>query len=490
MFLHYIFPRQTLAGPKVFSPLSCLTSVMADPPPKRPRRENDGDQDTDSEMVAAPQVCPQRMPTDLVPHVDPELDSSLVDFVRKSQPARQSIQPTANEEELQERMISAAFRARQRIIENARFPGTEKELSLVGLLERFPMTREALVITGIGFLTTDSGLWSEKFRPRIQRVQKHWRKLVKGAKRDPMQGHSSVSLAVTDKPLGGYKVQSFMKTADHLGNFLCRKDEWATTEDIYKEAAFRLVFHGLCTPTALDGLRKTDAHCFSSKPEVRYFLARAFQRATDAGSLKRVRAMDFKVHQAEMSTRLAAAGGPRIGMDVADMITALSKKEAREQLDSQFAEIGLPGNHDKPLPRNFISVLMRADSHTQTKAMELLHQRTDTYKAAVVQGSCNSVASGIRCWHMFASNFLDYGQTTLPITIVDHVIMYIGIFVNGGTAANYICYLRYAHRFFSWPTDQWDTPEVAFARKGIKKINLLEHGRSATLNFLFTEDLI
>ena len=244
---------------------------MADPPPKRPHRENDGDEDTDSEMAAAPQVCPQRMPTDLVPHVDPELDSSLVDVVRKSQPARQSIQPTANEEELQERMISAAFRARQRIIENARFPGTEKELSLVGLLERFPMTREALVITGIGFLTTDSGLWSEKFWPRIYRVQKHWRKFVKGAKRDPMQGHSSVSLAVTDKPLGGYKVQSFMKTADHLGNFLCREDEWATTEDIYKEAAFRLVLHGLCTPTALDGLRKTDAHCFFQQTRGKIF---------------------------------------------------------------------------------------------------------------------------------------------------------------------------------------------------------------------------
>ena len=177
--------------------------------PKRPRRGNDGDEDTDSEMPTTPQVCTSSVTiTD-----DAELDSSLVDLVRRSQPARQNIQPTANEEDLQDHMISAAFRARQRIIENARFPGTKKELSLVGLLERFPMTRETLVITGIGFLTTDIGLWSEKSWPRIQRVQKQWRKLAKGAKRDPMQGHHTVSLDITDKPLGGYKVQSCMKTA-------------------------------------------------------------------------------------------------------------------------------------------------------------------------------------------------------------------------------------------------------------------------------------
>ena len=211
-------------------------------------------------MPTTPQVCTSSVTiTD-----DAELDSSLVDLVRRSQPARQNIQPTANEEDLQDHMISAAFRARQRIIENARFQGMKKELSLVGLLERFPMTLETLVITGIGFLTTDTGLWSEKSWPRIQRVQKQWRKLAKGAKRDPMQGHHTVSLDITDKPLGGYKVQSFMKTADHMGNYLCVEDQKATSEDIYKVAAFRLVLNGLCTPNALDGLRKADAHCFTN----------------------------------------------------------------------------------------------------------------------------------------------------------------------------------------------------------------------------------
>ena len=90
-----------------------------DQPPKRPRRENDGDEDTDNEMPTTPQVCPSSVTiTD-----DAELDSSLVDLVRRSQPARQNIQPTANEEDLQDHMISTAFRTRQRIIENARFQG-------------------------------------------------------------------------------------------------------------------------------------------------------------------------------------------------------------------------------------------------------------------------------------------------------------------------------------------------------------------------------
>ena len=134
-----------------------------DQPPKRPRRENDGDEDTDNEMPTTPQVCTSSVTiTD-----DAELDSSLVDLVRRSQPARQNIQPTANEEDLQDHMILVAFRTRQRIIGNVSFQSMKKELSLVGLLERFPMNLEILVITGIGFLTTVSGLWSENRDPEF-----------------------------------------------------------------------------------------------------------------------------------------------------------------------------------------------------------------------------------------------------------------------------------------------------------------------------------
>ena len=49
---------------------------------------------------------------------------------------------------------------------------------------------------------------------------------------------------------------------------------------------------------------------------------------------------------------------------------------------------------------------------------------------------------------------------------VDHVIMFTSIFVNGGTAASHIGYLRYAHKYFSWQTNQWDIPEVALALAG------------------------
>lgn len=148
----------------------------------------------------------------------------------------------------------------------------------------------------------------------------------------------------------------------------------------------------------------------------------------------------------------------------------------------------MPSHIDKPLPRNTIAQICKQSEAGQTQALEALNKRAHTLKAAVVQGLIRSVASGIRCWHMFACNLRHYGEKTLPITCAWHVLQFVGIFSNAGTAANYITYLRYVHKFFTWPCEHWDTGKVKMAVKGLNRLNLIEYGGPAAVRFLLTED--
>ena len=85
---------------------------------------------------------------------------------------------------------------------------------------------------------------------------------------------------------------------------------------------------------------------------------------------------------------------------------------------------------------------------------------------------------------------LDYGEKTLPVTCAMHVVMFIAIFHNAGTASNYISYLHFAHKFYAWPYKQWDTEEVRLALKGLKKLNLADYGGPSNVKFLLTEDYV
>ena len=82
------------------------------------------------------------------------------------------------------------------------------------------------------------------------------------------------------------------------------------------------------------------------------------------------------------------------------------------------------------------------------------------------------MASGLRAWHGFACGVLKYeDQASLPPRSEAHVLWYLQIFRNGGTAQNYLHYLRWACGELKLDVS-WDTDTVRAAVQGTKKMGL------------------
>lgn len=75
----------------------------------------------------------------------------------------------------------------------------------IQIMESFPMTVQVLATTGLGFLVTDKGYWSDKVWLKVQSVAITWRTQTNKFKRHPMDGHHVVALKFHERPLARHK---------------------------------------------------------------------------------------------------------------------------------------------------------------------------------------------------------------------------------------------------------------------------------------------
>lgn len=88
------------------------------------------------------------------------------------------------------------------------------------------------------------------------------------------------------------------------------------------------------------------------------------------------------------------------------------------------------------------------------------------------RGSLPSVASGLRCWQAFAVSVLRYPEdSTLPPRSEEDVALYVSVFNNAGTAANYVRYLRWACSELQLDVD-WMSPRISAQLKGLEKMHI------------------
>ena len=80
--------------------------------------------------------------------------------------------------------------------------------------------------------------------------------------------------------------------------------------------------------------------------------------------------------------------------------------------------------------------------------------------------SQKSVASGLRAWHAFATDLLDYHEDrTLPPRHDGHILRFLAIFRCGSTAVNFVSYLRNACARLRLDI-AWRTESVAIGLSG------------------------
>ena len=79
------------------------------------------------------------------------------------------------------------------------------------------------------------------------------------------------------------------------------------------------------------------------------------------------------------------------------------------------------------------------------EARGLLNTRASLFQLETRRGSLKQVGSGLKRWHGFATLVLEYPeQATLPPRSEADACTLLSLFVNDGTATNYLGYVRWA----------------------------------------------
>ena len=98
--------------------------------------------------------------------------------------------------------------------------------------------------------------------------------------------------------------------------------------------------------------------------------------------------------------------------------------------------------------------------------------------------------SGLKSWHKFALLVWNYPESaTLPPKKPAHVISYVTIFSNTGTAYNYVGHIKRGCIYKNYPIE-WYTDEVTMALSGLKKTCLKWYGGPTRTKFLMTSKMV
>ena len=138
-------------------------------------------------------------------------------------------------------------------------------------------------------------------------------------------------------------------------------------------------------------------------------------------------------------------------------------------------------------PRERIAALGGLD---RAERVQLLEARVATLKLTTQRKSLPSVASGLRCWHAFATSVLSYRETdTLPPKCARHIVSFVAIFQNPGTARNYVSYVRWACVFHRLSAD-WHDQELQMVLRGLDKDYMARNLGQLSNKPVLTETLV
>ena len=116
-----------------------------------------------------------------------------------------------------------------------------------------------------------------------------------------------------------------------------------------------------------------------------------------------------------------------------------------------------------------------------------MHQRVKQLKLANIAKSKPATISGLKLWTIFAEQVLGYPKgCSIPPSEADHVVKYIGMFTNPGTAQNYISNLRLACSYAGKDIKHWDT-EVRMTLRGLKKNDFKLYNGPQRVKLFLTE---
>ena len=116
------------------------------------------------------------------------------------------------------------------------------------------------------------------------------------------------------------------------------------------------------------------------------------------------------------------------------------------------------------------SAIRRLEESSVEPGAQLAHldERAKALARASIIKSTATYRSEIKAWF----NFVEWTETGAFIQPpLDIVLAYVALFANGDSAAKYVTALRWAHHYLRAPTSSFDTPSLAQALSGARKLN-------------------
>lgn len=329
--------------------------------------------------------------------------------------------------------------------------------------------------------------WPTALRPEAQGLMEDWRKILKKRK-DAMDGPQAILIDLArPRPLNGARPKKFMEQAELMAEWMMMTDQNKAAPTVYKTAAFVAVLNGITEWRGLDGLDRMEATMLSNNPSVKGVLLRCAHVAAIEGETAMQQYIQCKAAETyekfndeQMNLRDAARAAE-------DVVGAVTEDYAME-LAKEYKELGFPPKSAQARPREMVASCTSADP---ARVRAALMRRGRMLKATNVAKSSAAVASGVKMWKLFAKQVLEYPEDkTIPITLSQHVVMFISTFTNGGTAGNYLSHLRFIHRYGGFETKALDADEVALTLKGLKKENLRDYGGPKKCKYVLMEDKV
>lgn len=157
-----------------------------------------------------------------------------------------------------------------------------------------------------------------------------------------------------------------------------------------------------------------------------------------------------------------------------------------QKCQQQGLDLGVQIFSAKPRPRMVVEKLVEATKVDEKGVLGYLKDQATQLQVYTNRRSLKYVAAGLRCWHCFAVGCLGYLPCrTLPPRCAYDVVRSISIFHNGGTAANYVGYLKFGCNLKGFLTT-WCEKQVSVVLKGLSKASLDHFGGPQRTKYLLT----
>ena len=388
-----------------------------------------------------------------------------------------------------QRAIEAALRLRAKVVDT--FLKEEKWMlkPLLRELEKTPPSKRLLQETGLDHLLRDQAIWTS-CSSEAEILLRKWESIL-----------SKVVTSASEQILGQVVVPCQKSQAfggKGAGNFQRIQSTWLARAKVVAPAADQgclfqvsvtLTNHGFTEARTLTGVteKTIDRMCQGAQAQI---LRQLVDQADMDHRYEKKRRIELALQQA---TSDAGAGLPQpinCARQLSSAMTDKSIREQRHQIEQEAQTLALPGMEQTDRPRKALQLVQQAAvTSSQTTQTHLL-RRAQHMQMANYVNSNKGFASAMTLWHWFAVSVWRYNPNwTLPPRETVHVLAFIGMFKNGGTACNYISFLRAACRMGLYSLD-WDKPAIGQALHGLKKLNIKWYGGPGGAKYRLTQQQI